>query len=147
MRWLWLSCLIVILDQTSKCMALHYLSNAPLVIVPVLQFTLAFNTGAAFSFLSHAGGWQNLFFISFSVLIIASLVVLLLRKQPYSSLAIACMIGGALGNLVDRVHYGYVIDFIDAHIGIYHWPVFNVADAFITLGAVFMMLSCVGGKK
>lgn len=147
MRWLWFSCFIIIFDQITKLTALHCLGDASVIVLPVLQFVLAFNSGAAFSFLSHAGGWQNIFFISFSALIIVGLLILLLRKQPYSKVAIACMIGGALGNLIDRLHYGYVIDFIDVHLGGYHWPVFNVADSFITFGAILMMFSCVRGKK
>lgn len=146
MRWLWFSCLIVVLDQATKWVACHYLGEVPLVLMPVLQLTLAFNSGAAFSFLSHAGGWQNLFFLGVSIVIIVSLMIILYRSS-YSRLATASIIGGALGNLVDRLHYGYVVDFIDVHAGIYHWPVFNVADAFISIGAILMMLSCIRGKK
>jgi signal peptidase II len=148
MWWLFISFLIVVLDQATKLWALHFLKNDIIVLLPVLQLNLAFNSGAAFSFLSHAGGWQNLFFIVFAVIIIAAFIIVLWRsKQKSSCLAMSFIIGGALGNLIDRLHYAYVIDFIDAHVGGHHWPIFNIADACITIGVCIMLFDCIRGKK
>lgn len=139
--WLWLSAAIIVLDQLTKKIALYYLSGGNIkTILPVLDFSLAFNRGAAFSFLNTAGGWQNIFFISLAFLFSFAMVIWILRNaHAGQNASVALIIGGALGNVVDRFHYGYVIDFIDAHIGVHHWPTFNVADSAICLG-VFLLL-------
>ena len=141
LSWLWLSAAIIVLDQLTKKLALYYLSGEDIkTVLPVLDFSLAFNRGAAFSFLNSESGWQNIFFIGLAFVFSFAMVIWILRNaHSRQNASVALIIGGALGNVVDRFHYGYVIDFIDLHIGIHHWPTFNVADSAICIG-VFLLL-------
>jgi signal peptidase II len=144
LRWLWLSALVVALDQTSKQMvdaAMRLHETIPLL--PMFQLTYLRNQGAAFSFLSDAGGWQRWFFIGLAA--IASLLIAywlrhLDRKKNYEAAAWALVLGGAVGNLIDRVLYGSVIDFLDVFYGNWHWPAFNLADSAITIGIAMLLL-------
>lgn len=144
-RWLWLvvSCCIIALDQGTKTLALtHLIPYQSVPVMPLLNWTLAYNTGAAFSFLNDAGGWQQWFFAGFSMvmsLIIGLWLFRLPEGKKSTSCALSLILGGALGNLIDRLHYGHVIDFIDVHYQNYHWPVFNVADSAICIGAVILI--------
>lgn len=144
-RWLWLSALVIVLDQATKWLALDMLDPyRPLPLVPLLNLTLMFNEGAAFSFLSDAGGWQRWFFAGIAITISAVLVIWLLRLAPGERLmaaALSLVVGGAVGNLIDRVVTGRVVDFVDAYVGDWHWPAFNVADSAITLGVVLLLLT------
>lgn len=141
LSWLWLSAAIVILDQLTKSSAMHYLINGNVKqLLPILNFSLAFNRGAAFSFLNNAAGWQNVFFISLAIIFSLGMIIWMVRHSNVKqNFCFALIVGGALGNVVDRVHYGYVIDFIDVHVGIHHWPTFNIADSAISVG-VFLLL-------
>ena len=143
-RWYLLACLIVVFDQLTKYWVSSVFSyGETLELLPVLNLTLVHNLGAAFSFLSDAGGWQRWFFAIVSLVVSIVLVVWLYRlpaRQTLLASALALVLGGAIGNLWDRVVLGYVIDFIDVHYQQYHWPAFNVADAAITLGAVLLIL-------
>ena len=119
-------------------------------IVPCLNFTLAFNTGAAFSFLSGAGGWHRWFFASFSVLMSIVLMIWLYRTPAQSKLlcaAISFVLGGAVGNLIDRAFYGYVVDFIDVYYQHHHFATFNIADAAISIGAALFILELFMSQK
>jgi len=142
--WLCLSVLIIGLDQFTKYLANTYLhAYQPHSITRFLNLTLAFNTGAAFNFLSNASGWQLYFFSLLAFIVSAVLIVWLLRlprTDKLGAFALAMIIAGALGNLIDRILWGHVIDFIDLHIGVWHWPVFNVADSAITVGATILIL-------
>jgi signal peptidase II len=144
-RWLWLSLLVVVLDQATKWLAVGMLDPfRPVPLVPLLNFTLVYNEGAAFSFLSNAGGWQRWFFAVFALAMTVVLVVWLLRLKPHeriTALALALVAGGAVGNLIDRVLTGRVVDFIDFYVGDWHWPAFNVADSAITVGVVLLLLA------
>lgn len=141
LAWLWLSAVVIVLDQLTKKAALYYLSDGNVkLLLPVLNFSLAFNRGAAFSFLNTASGWQNVFFIGLAFVFSLAMVVWMLRNaHSRQNACVALIIGGALGNVVDRFHHGYVIDFIDCHIGVHHWPTFNLADSAICVG-VFLLL-------
>ncbi len=143
-RWLWLSVLVVVLDQATKWLAAAMLDPyRPLPLVPLLNLTLMYNEGAAFSFLAGAGGWQRWFFACFAILMSVVLVIWLLRLGPRERLmaaALSLIVGGAVGNLIDRVLTGRVVDFIDLYVGDWHWPAFNVADSAITLGVVLLLL-------
>ncbi|MGE0080889.1 MAG: signal peptidase II [Thiohalomonadaceae bacterium] len=144
MRWLWLSALVVVIDQITKALASNLLNlHEGVPVLPGLNLTLMHNTGAAFSFLSDEGGWQRWFFAVIAV-VISALLVLWLRRLPpaerWLHIAIALVIGGALGNLWDRLMLGYVVDFIDVYAGRWHWPAFNVADSAITVGAAMLLL-------
>lgn len=146
-RWLWLSLLVVVLDQASKWVAVAGLEPfRPVPIAPLLNLTLMYNEGAAFSFLAGAGGWQRWFFAGFALMMTVVLVVWLLRLKPHervTALALSLVAGGAVGNLVDRMLTGRVVDFIDVYLGDWHWPAFNVADSAITVGVVLLLLSSV----
>jgi len=147
---LWLSALVVILDQATKWLVMGSLAPyETLELIPNLNLTLAFNTGAAFSFLAAAGGWQRWFFAAVALIVTAVLVVWLLRLRPRErtlGLALALIIGGALGNLIDRVLLGHVIDFIQVYLPwiplalCNPWPAFNVADSAISIGVVVLLL-------
>ncbi|RMG31164.1 MAG: lipoprotein signal peptidase [Gammaproteobacteria bacterium] len=140
--WLGLSLLVLGLDQLGKHWAQRALTGRVLRVADWFNLVLAYNEGAAFSFLSEAGGWQRAFFIAVTVVVVPALLVWLLRlppRRPVEAAALALVIGGALGNLVDRVRLGRVVDFIDWHLGSWHWPAFNLADAAITAGAVLLL--------
>ena len=136
--------MIVILDQLTK----YYINQQfdlyeSLRIIPGLNITYVHNTGAAFSFLSDAGGWQRWLFISLSG-IISIVLVFWLKRLPATGLwlavALALILGGAVGNLIDRILLGYVIDFIDVYFLKWHWPAFNVADSAISTGVVMLII-------
>lgn len=152
LRWLWLSTLLVALDQASKWLALERL--APYEAVPLLpgfNLTLMFNTGAAFSFLSNAGGWQR-WGLSLLALVLSVALTFWLRRlsraEVLSAVGLALIIGGAIGNLWDRLVYGYVVDFIDLYVADWHWPAFNIADSAITVGAALLVWEGLfGGRR
>lgn len=143
-RWLWLSALVVGFDQVTKWLAEGMLDPyRPLPLVPLLNLTLVYNEGAAFSFLADAGGWQRWFFAGFALVMSVVLVIWLLRlgsREYFTAAALSLLIGGAVGNLIDRVLTGRVVDFIDFYVGNWHWPAFNVADSAITLGVGLLLL-------
>jgi signal peptidase II len=141
-KWLALAAAIVAADQLSKYAAVQYLAvNKGIVVTPFFNLVLVYNAGAAFSFLSDAAGWQRLLFMVIAA--IASVwIVYLLRKYPHQrlfALALALVLAGAIGNLIDRIRVGAVIDFLDFHALGYHWPAFNVADSAITCGAALLI--------
>lgn len=141
-RWLWLSALVIVLDQLSKLwISSHFVFGENLYVLSVFNLVLAHNTGAAFSMLNDAGGWQRWMFSAIAV--VASVwIVWLLRKHHQQKLfcfALALILGGALGNLMDRIAYGYVVDFLDFHWDSHHFPAFNIADSAITCGAALML--------
>ncbi len=144
LRWLWLSLVVIILDQFSKQLVeSSFMVFETLPVIPFLNLTLAYNEGAAFSFLADQSGWQRWFFVLLATAVTGVLVVWLGRLQPADrlvALALALIIGGAMGNLIDRLLFGHVIDFIDAYYGDWHWPAFNLADSAIFLGVVLMLL-------
>ncbi len=136
------------LDLLTKNYALNNLIiNHSLSINNFLNFTLAFNYGAAFSFLSDAGGWQRWFFMIFSfiVIIIISYMMVYDDNSPY--IAFSFVIGGALGNLNDRIIYGYVIDFIEVYYNTFYWPIFNIADVAISIGVILLLCNIIFNKK
>jgi len=142
-HWLWIAAAVLALDQASKWLALARLVlHEPVPLLPFLNFTLVYNKGAAFGFLSTASGWQNLFFIGVALAAAAVILYLLRRtdaRDRWMAVALMLILGGAIGNLVDRLVYGHVVDFIDVYYGTWHWPAFNIADSAITLGAVLLI--------
>ncbi|HEC06183.1 MAG TPA: lipoprotein signal peptidase [Thiolapillus brandeum] len=142
--FLLLALLVLVLDQASKAWVMAvFQPYEVLPVLPVFNLTLVFNEGAAFSFLSNAGGWQRWFFVGLTSLISLGLLVWLLRlkaSERLTGLALALILGGALGNLVDRLRLGKVTDFLDFHWQGWHWPAFNLADSAITLGVMLMLL-------
>lgn len=143
MLWLGIALVVVLLDQASKIMMSQFLLYGQSeAITSYFNLVMVYNKGAAFSFLSDQPGWQRYFFTAVSV--IASLFILwMLKRNPTQRLfclALALILGGAVGNLIDRIAYGHVIDFLDFHVGGWHWPAFNVADSAITVGAILFVL-------
>ena len=112
-----------------------------------INFTLVYNYGAAFSFLSDQGGWQRYFFIAASLIIIFILFVLLIKTENYNKTSLILIISGALGNLYDRISYGYVIDFIELHYDNFYWPIFNFADITISIGTMILLINIIFEKK
>jgi signal peptidase II len=144
--WLLVSLVLIALDQLSKVWALSALQpvGTPHPVIPgLLNWTLAFNTGAAFSFLAQGSGWQRWFFVALALVISLGLVVWLARtarREWRTALPLALVIGGALGNLIDRLHASQVTDFIQVYYRDWYYPTFNVADSGICVGAVLLIL-------
>lgn len=141
-RWLLLAGVVIAIDQATKHGAVAALSGQPPVeVTSFFNLVLVYNRGAAFSFLAGAGGWQRELFTA--IALIASVwIVWLLHRHPRQSLfclALALVLGGALGNVIDRITIGAVVDFLDFHAGGWHWPAFNVADSAITCGALLLV--------
>lgn len=151
LRWLGLSGLVIVLDQFTKWIANTYLVlYQPVPVLPSLNLTLLYNPGAAFSFLAGAAGWQRWFFTVLTIAIGTGLLIWLTRLKPGQQLlavSLALILGGAIGNLIDRVVYGYVIDFIDVYYQQWHWPAFNIADSAITVGATLMVIDSLRGPQ
>lgn len=151
LKWLGLSLLAIVLDQGSKLIidsSMQLYQSIP--VLPFFKITYVHNTGAAFSFLSEAGGWQRWFFAGLALGISIIIAVWLSRLQKHETLlaiALSLVLGGAIGNLIDRLAYGYVIDFLDVYYGTWHWPAFNIADSAITLGVALMLLESFGLGK
>ena len=149
-RWLLLSLVVILLDQLSKFWiagAFHFGESSALL--PFFNLVHAHNTGAAFSFLAGEAGWQRFFFIGIA-LAASALIVYLLKKhaaERWFCLALSLILGGALGNLIDRVRLGYVIDFLDFYYASWHFPAFNVADSAITVGAALLILDSLRKKE
>lgn len=147
--WLWLAvtAIIIVLDWYTKQLATELLElYRPYEVFPWLNMTLAHNYGAAFSFLSDAGGWQRWFFTVIASAVSLALLVWLLRlprQEWLTGLGLALILGGAIGNLIDRVQLGYVVDFVDVYYKDWHYPAFNVADSAITCGVILLLLDVV----
>ncbi|EXJ10399.1 MULTISPECIES: signal peptidase II [Nitrincola] len=144
LRWLWITVLVIVLDLGTKYWADAALIYAqPVPILPFFDLTLLYNYGAAFSFLAGAGGWQRWFFAGIAIGMSVFLLVWLKRtpaQEWWMRLALALVLGGALGNLYDRIIHGYVVDFISLHYGGWYFPAFNLADTAITLGALLLII-------
>jgi signal peptidase II len=144
--WLWLgvTAVVILLDWFTKQRVSEALElYRPVKVFSWLNITLAHNYGAAFSFLSDAGGWQRWFFITLASVVSLVLLVWLLRlprREWVTGLGLALVLGGAVGNLIDRIQLGYVVDFVDVHFGGWHYPAFNLADSAITCGVILLLL-------
>ncbi len=141
--WLGLAALVIVLDQVTKLWLAGWVRPGESVtLAPFLNLVHVFNSGAAFSFLSDAGGWQRWFFVILAIAVSSWLTFLICRHAGERLLpaAAALILGGALGNVIDRIRFGAVFDFIDIHAAGWHWPAFNVADAAITLGVILLLL-------
>ncbi len=150
LKWLWLSALVIVLDQVSKYMATEMLEMfQPVAVMPMFNLTLMYNPGAAFSFLSEAGGWQRWFF-TIVALVISGVIFTWIRRldvgQHLQAAALSLVLGGALGNLIDRLLLGHVVDFIQIYYDRWYWPAFNIADSAITLGVVLLILDTLRNK-
>ena len=149
-RWFGLSAAVIVLDYLTKVALLaNFAPGESRAIAPFFNLVLVFNKGAAFSFLAAAQGWQTLFFATIAVVASIIISLLIVRNQDKSvfCLGLALILGGALGNLYDRLVYGKVVDFLDFHAVGWHWPAFNVADSAITVGAGILIVESFMHKK
>ncbi|CAM3032642.1 lipoprotein signal peptidase [Legionella steigerwaltii] len=152
-KWPWflLSFAVIVLDQASKYLVGVLMTPyKPLPVFPMLNLTLAYNSGAAFSFLSGAGDWHRWFFSAFSLIVSIILAIWLYRTASQAKLllgGISLILGGAIGNLFDRAFHGYVIDFIDTYYKHHHFATFNVADSAICIGAGLFVLDLLVNKQ
>lgn len=142
--WLWVSVLVIVIDRFSKLWVLqHLMAYEPLSLLPIFNFTLAYNTGAAFSFLHSAAGWQTIIFSGLAC-VVSAVILYWLAKAPatdrWMNIALSLIVGGALGNAWDRWLYGHVIDFLDFHWESWHFAIFNIADSAITIGTIMLLL-------
>ena len=142
-RWLWLSLVVILLDQSTKQVADSLLTLYESVyVLPFFDLTLLYNKGAAFSFLSDQGGWQRWFFTILAIVVTTVLIVWLWRlkqEEKWIAVSLSLIIGGAVGNVIDRILFGHVIDFLHFHYQEHYWPAFNVADSAITVGVAIML--------
>lgn len=165
LKWLWLSAVVVVLDQLTKYVAVSRLQEyQAMPFLPMLDLTLMYNRGAAFSFLSAAGGWQRWLFTLLALVISAIIVVWLKRlqeKEKLQAAGLALVLGGALGNVIDRIFLGHVVDFLDFHyradsclplfatirntVTECHWPAFNLADSAISIGVALLIVDSLRG--
>lgn len=150
LKWLWLSCLVILLDQLSKQLIEYWLiPGQPLMVTPFFNLLLVYNTGAAFSFLSSQSGWQRWFLSGLAVMVAFILAIWLrqlTQKQRLEAIGLSLIIGGAIGNLIDRLFYRQVTDFIQLHYAQWAWPAFNIADSAITLGVILLLVHSWFGK-
>ena len=142
-RWFALALCVVVADQVTKALVLaHFSLGERVELTSFFNMVLVYNKGAAFSFLSDAGGWQTTALIVFALVAIGIVGAFIVRSPGRTMLltGLALILGGALGNLIDRVRFGQVVDFLDFHAAGWHWPAFNVADSAITVGAALLIL-------
>jgi signal peptidase II len=140
--WLGLAGLVIVLDQLTKLWVLATLKLGERIeVTSFFNLVLVFNPGAAFSFLSDAGGWQRWFFVVLAIAVSGWLTFLIRRHaaERLLPLAAALILGGALGNVIDRIRFGAVADFLDAHAAGWHWPAFNIADSAISVGVALLV--------
>lgn len=141
-RWLALSGVVIALDQITKLLILRsFVLGDSVPLMPNFNLVLVYNSGAAFSFLANAGGWQKWFFVALALGVSVWIIGMLKQHaaERLLAFALALILGGALGNVIDRFAYGAVVDFLDFYIGNWHWPAFNVADSAITVGAALLI--------
>lgn len=152
LRWLWLAAAVIVADQLTKALVVHeFMLYEVLDVLPVLEITRLHNTGAAFSLLAQASGWQRWFFIVLALGVSTGIVVWLRglsgRGATWLAVALSLVMGGALGNVIDRAWHGHVIDFIHFHWQRWYYPAFNVADMAITVGAVMLVIDAIASSR
>lgn len=151
LKFLWISAIVLVADQLSKVVAdSSLILHSPVVVWPgFFDLMLAYNEGAAFSFLSDAGGWQRWFFTLLALGVSIVIVVWIKRLPPnekLTAISLSLILGGAVGNLIDRVLYGHVVDFLQVYFGSYAFPAFNIADAAISVGAALLIIQALFTK-
>jgi len=147
LKWIWLAIVVVILDQLTKYIASTSLEmHQPIAVMPMFNWTLMHNTGAAFSFLANEGGWQRWFFAVIAI-VVSVVIVLWIKRleqhEKWQAIALALILGGAIGNVIDRIYLGYVVDFIQVYYQQWYWPAFNIADSAISIGVAMIIIESV----
>ena len=151
LKWIWLALVVVVVDQLTKYIASTSLEMyQPIAVMPMFNWTLMHNPGAAFSFLADQPGWQRWFFAA--VAIIVSIVIFVWIKrleqhEKWQAIALALILGGAVGNVIDRIWLGYVVDFIQVYYQQWYWPAFNIADSAISIGVVMIIIESIREYK
>lgn len=144
LRWIWIAIAVVIVDRASKYWVLTHLNlYEPMPVFPFFNLTLAYNTGAAFSFLDSADGWQNVLFVTLAASVSLAILRWLYQSRSdalWLNIGLCLVLGGAIGNVWDRLIYSYVIDFLDFYLGTWHFAIFNIADTAICVGAFMIVL-------
>lgn len=142
--WIWIAAAVILIDRASKIWVMHHLMPYQAwEILPVFDLTLAYNTGAAFGFLHSASGWQNILFGGLAFIVSIIIIVTLIKSSAraiWTNIAMCMILGGALGNVWDRLQYQYVIDFLAFHLGEWRFAIFNLADSAIFVGAVMLII-------
>lgn len=147
LKWIWIAVVVVILDQLTKYIASTSLEmHQPIAVMPMFNWTLMHNTGAAFSFLANESGWQRWFFAVIAV-VVSVVIVLWIKRleqhEKWQAAALALILGGAVGNVIDRIYLGYVVDFIQVYYQQWYWPAFNVADSAISIGVAMIIIDSI----
>lgn len=147
LKWIWLAVVVIIADQLTKYVAsTSLIMHQPVAVIPMFNWTLMHNTGAAFSFLADAGGWQRWFFAVIAV-VVSVVIVLWIKRleqhEKWQAIALALILGGAIGNVIDRIWLGYVVDFIQVYYQQWYWPAFNIADSAISFGVVMIIIESI----
>ena len=147
LKWIWLTVVVIVLDQLTKYIASISLEMyKPIAVMPMFNWTLMHNTGAAFSFLADAGGWQRWFFALIAVVVSVVIVLWIKRLQQHEkwqAIALSLILCGAIGNVIDRIWLGYVVDFIQVYYQQWYWPAFNIADSAIFIGVVMIIIDTI----
>jgi signal peptidase II len=150
-KWLWLALFLIVLDQSTKLAINHSMQlYQSIQLLDFFNLTYVHNTGAAFSFLSERSGWQRWLFSILAVVMSLMMTLWIKRLKDNETLlavSLSLILGGAIGNLIDRLIYGYVIDFLDLYYHSWHWPAFNVADSAITIGVGLMLIDSFRSKS
>lgn len=147
LKWIWLAIVVVVFDQLTKYIASTSLEmHQPLAVMPMFNWTLMHNPGAAFSFLANEDGWQRWFFATIAV-VVSVVIFLWIKKleqhQKWQAISLALILGGAVGNVIDRIWLGYVVDFIQIYYQQWYWPAFNIADSAISIGVVMIIVDSI----
>lgn len=147
LKWIWLAVAVIVFDQLTKYIAsTSLIMHQPVVVMPMFNWTLMHNSGAAFSFLADQGGWQRWFFAVIAVVVSIVIVLWIKRLQQHEkwqAIALALILGGAVGNVIDRIWLGYVVDFIQVYYQQWYWPAFNIADSAISIGVVMIIIESI----
>jgi len=147
LKWIWVTAVVVILDQFTKYIASSSMDlYQQIAVLPMFNWTLMHNPGAAFSFLANEPGWQRWFFATIA-LVVCVVIVLWIKKlkhhEKWQAIALAMILGGAIGNVIDRIWLGYVVDFIQVYYQQWYWPAFNIADSAIFIGVAMLILDSI----
>lgn len=147
LKWIWIAVVVVIMDQLTKYIASTSLEMyQPIAVMPMFNWTLMHNPGAAFSFLANESGWQRWFFAVIAV-VVSIVIVLWIKRleqhEKWQAIALALILGGAVGNVIDRIYLGYVVDFIQVYYQQWYWPAFNIADSAISIGVAMIIIDSI----